>query len=73
MLLYFADISYMKTDVLSIVDAAVPPRHPIVSDSESITCQFHTKCEILSEKGRSRRDLSDGHFNLETEELTSLF
>jgi len=56
MLSYLADISYMKTNALSLVDTAVPTRLTN-SDSEMITCQFHTKCQILIKNRRSRWDL----------------
>ena len=39
----------------------------------SISCQCHTQWKILRKNERSRWDLSDGRFNLETEELTPLF
>ena len=39
----------------------------------TISCQFHTQWKILRKNERSRWDLSDGRFNLETEELTPLF
>ena len=49
------------------------PTRSSLTQKFTISCQCHTQWKILRKNERSRWDLSDGRFNLETEELTPLF